>query len=183
MAGSVFMWETTAGLYYESETAYEGVLESRVVLLEALLDMGLDINQPFDGCGTTLLAHAVMGGLPSVVAFLLERGADIKHPPNDACPFCYAVNDSDPECLRLLLEHGARKCDKNASSHRACAEENWRMVDTIYYQWSPARHYRAPPEMRAVVRTALALRTIVPGLADLPREVMHMVFELLPYCK
>jgi len=182
MVYAVFEWPSIATLYHDRGPAWDRVLSSRLPMFEALVDMGADINQPMIRRGITPLAHAVLCGFKDLAEYLLEHGAVAGHPPNNQCPYCYAVSrhDNDYEYLRLLLEHGIPRCSEDKCFIRHNNDIR-RTCKTTFYQWSPARHYRAPPEMRAAVRTVLALRASVPGLVDIPPEVLFLVFELMPY--
>ena len=182
MVSAVFEWPSIATLYHDRGPAWDRVLSSRLPMFEVLVDMGADINQPMSRRGITPLAHAVLCGFKDLVEYLLEHGALGGHPPNHQCPYCYAVSryDDDYEYLRLLLEHGIPRCSEDKCFVRR-ANDVRRVIKTTYYQWSPARHYRAPTVMKDTVRTVLALRASVPGLIDIPPEVLFLVFELMPY--
>ncbi|CAB4242837.1 protein of unknown function [Methylacidimicrobium sp. AP8] len=76
-------------------------------LLQSFLKRGLGINAATD-TGQTLLHRAVALHYPAVLAFLLVQGAN----PNaqdqqDRTPLMLAVEQRDPEAVKLLLAHGA----------------------------------------------------------------------------
>ena len=81
---------------------------------EALLDVGMDLNEPAFTEGTwkaTPLWYAITWGENTALAkFLLERGSDPNH-----CLWA-AVNRDNAVAIRLLMEHGADDPTNDESS-------------------------------------------------------------------
>ena len=96
-------------LHYAAE--FNG--DPRVISL--LLDRGVEIDDPGRGL-TPLLLSAGNNSRP-VVAFLLERGADVSARAKDSgyTPLHYAAQNEDVDVVRLFLQHGADARATNGS--------------------------------------------------------------------
>lgn len=175
----VFQWQPKP-----SDRNWAQVLDDAVPVCEVLVDNGVDINQRLSDLEITPLSSAVLYGAERMVEFLLEHGAVLGHTCDGNCPDCYTVTQGQLGAMRLLIEHGLEPCftceDTPGFVTGMCEASH--ALATTYYQWSPARHYRAPPAMKDTVRTAMALHTISPTLCTMPPEIMFLVFELIPYC-
>lgn len=80
--------------------------ETRLAIVGQLLDYGLPVDSR-DEDGSTPLYWSCAQGLDRVAALLLSRGADPNCRSARRSAIHVAIGWKHPQCLRLLLEHGA----------------------------------------------------------------------------
>jgi cytohesin len=110
-------------------------------MLEYLIELGADVNQPvFGQPGFTLLARSVEQGDKEKVALLLEHGAEIP-PPEDSRDETFlhiAVDRGDMAMVKLLVSHGAavnaQDIDGITPLHIAVEDNNLPLVTYLLQQ-------------------------------------------------
>ena len=103
----------------QSERLLDAVRTRNLGAVQVLLAEGSDpdAREPDPGGGQTALALAVANGDLEIAMALLDRGASVDAASHfEWTPIRAAIEECDPEMVRLLVKHGA---DTNPSGHRA----------------------------------------------------------------
>ncbi|KAL6802257.1 ankyrin repeat-containing domain protein [Trichoderma sp. SZMC 28012] len=104
--------QAAAARRLEEESSDEE-LQTKLLILELLIDEGVDVNEH---CGAALRTAALESPYEEVLDLLLAYGADVNACAKDGGTALIAACRSlknDTDCVRLLLDHGA---DVNAQS-------------------------------------------------------------------
>ncbi|MCI5056487.1 MAG: ankyrin repeat domain-containing protein [Flavobacteriales bacterium] len=95
------------------ENFYKACEIGPVRLVNAYLDLGMDIEYRYDDSEKTPLTQAVEGDQVKVITFLIEKGADINNKDGDGdTPLMTALNWDNFKSFKKLIELGA---DVNAT--------------------------------------------------------------------
>lgn len=115
-----YLYEHINNLEYVTEIGNIAICgaakNSRLDLVEFLLDKGCDINQRDTVYGNTALFYAIENGDIEIAACLLENGADLSVKNDDGeLPLIYAIKTHSHNIVKLLVESGADINQKNSS--------------------------------------------------------------------
>jgi hypothetical protein len=86
-----------------------GATRGSIPRVEYLLDLGVDINGPYDWRGATALSMAAYKSNPEMVSFLLEKGANPNVKDSDGeTPLIIAAEKNQSAIINLLVAKGAK---------------------------------------------------------------------------
>lgn len=90
------------------EFLIESVVKSgEIAVLHGFIDSGLDVNFKFSKSKLTLLQTAINASRTEMVSFLLKEGADPNKRTRKQYPLMLAINQSNEDIVKELLDFGA----------------------------------------------------------------------------
>jgi len=79
---------------------------NRPVMIQALIDHGVDLNKETNE-GVTVLIYSIVNNSPDLFRLFLEHGADADIAGKQSItPLMWAIVDNRPDMVRALIEHG-----------------------------------------------------------------------------
>jgi len=134
--------------------------ETRLAVVQSLVNAGIDVNSTVKGGSTPLMA-AASRGFDDIVRLLIAAGADV-HPVDtlDATALCYARRSGNSSTAALLVDAGARVPESAQTDL---------MVAASWAEWSAVRRLLAAgadPNVRNVRRSTPLMTAIASNGSD-----------------
>ena len=104
--------------------------EGEIAVVQKAVEGGVDVNAKDPAGGSSLLNLAAIRGRKDLVAYLIEKGADLESKNNEGNTALYnAAFFCHPEVLKLLIEKGANVNVTDKQGAKA--------IDVAKAEWSP----------------------------------------------
>ncbi|MCT4696787.1 ankyrin repeat domain-containing protein [Candidatus Cardinium sp. TP] len=118
-------WNAVSSRPLDDQVMGDLISEFSIEKIAEWLAQGLDINEPDQKLGYTLLMHAVWYNSRHIVQSLIDQGTDVNAQSKDGTTsLMIAVKQNDAPMASFLIEHGADPCiaDHQGNTARSLAK-------------------------------------------------------------